>query len=186
MLHVKDHTLKDNPVLFCRNLDHRSDLGLVQLRFSRSLLSLEVKSWLFFNSWWRSHLGQGFHSPQGLFIGCLEDLFIFLLKARHFLLCQLLIRLHPTGEMWKTKGFQLLGKIGQMVLTKMFRINRRRSRDDQFLPFRTHLQVLVKSLKALTSARSFLKNLPVVGLQQVSRKVLIGHLDGKGRLVSCL
>ena len=29
VLHVKDHTLKDNPVLFCRDLDHRSDLGLV-------------------------------------------------------------------------------------------------------------------------------------------------------------
>ena len=29
VLHVKDHTLEDNPVFFCRNLDHRSDLSLV-------------------------------------------------------------------------------------------------------------------------------------------------------------
>ena len=29
VLHVKDHTLKDNPVLFCCDLDHRSDLSLV-------------------------------------------------------------------------------------------------------------------------------------------------------------
>ena len=29
VLHIKDHTLKDNPVLFCRDLDHRSDLSLV-------------------------------------------------------------------------------------------------------------------------------------------------------------
>ena len=29
VLHVKNHTLKDNPVLFRRDLNHRSDLSLV-------------------------------------------------------------------------------------------------------------------------------------------------------------
>ena len=48
LLQVKDHSLEDQTVFLSLNFDHRSNLCLVQIWFSRSLASLEIISRFFF------------------------------------------------------------------------------------------------------------------------------------------
>ena len=123
VLDIKDHPFKDNAVLFCRDINHRSDFCFVQLGLGHSLLGFEIKDW-FFLCWWRSHLRQGLHGPQGFFISCLEDLIFLSFKGLLQLFCQLVIRLDPTLEMRKTKLGQLTSEIGQMVFPVVLRIHR--------------------------------------------------------------
>ena len=123
VLNIKDHSFKDNAVLFCRDINHRSDFCLIQLRLGHSLFGLEIKGW-FFLCWWWSHLRQGLHGPQGFFISCLEDLILLSLEGLMEFFCQLVIRLNPTLEMRKTKLGQLTSKIRQMVFPVVLRIHR--------------------------------------------------------------
>ena len=51
LLQIKDHSLKDQTIFLSLNFNHRGNLCLVQLWFSRSLASLEIIGWFFLWRW---------------------------------------------------------------------------------------------------------------------------------------
>ncbi|KXT69722.1 hypothetical protein SGODD07_01735 [Streptococcus gordonii] len=95
LLQIKDHSLKDQTIFLSLNFNHRGNLCLVQLWFSRSLTSLEVIGWLFLWRW--CHLLQGFHGFESFFISFLNNLVILCLEILRLLLGQFIAVLHLTG-----------------------------------------------------------------------------------------
>ena len=99
LLQIKDHSLEDQTVFLSLNFNHRGNLCLVQLWFSRSLTSLEVIGWLFLWRW--CHLLEGFHGFERFFIGRLNNLVILSLEILRLLLGQLIAVLNLTGQLRK-------------------------------------------------------------------------------------
>ena len=76
---------------------------------------------------------QRFHGFERFFIGRLNNLVILSLKILRLLLGQLIAVLNLTGQMWKAVLDQLTTEIGQVILTKMLRINGRSSLNQQLV-----------------------------------------------------
>ena len=184
LLQVKDHSLKDQTVFLSLNFNHRGNLCLVQLWFSRSLASLEVIGWLFLWRW--CHLLQGFHGFERFFIGCLDNLVILRLEILCLLLGQLIAVLNLTGQLRKAIFDQLLAEIGQMVLPKMLRVNGRSTLNQQLVPIQMNLQVLIQALEAMAGTRSLFKGQLVISLQEVIRYLRGLTVNFKNSLIARL
>ena len=184
LLQVKDHSLEDQTVFLSLNFNHRSNLCLVQIWLCCSLPSLEVIGWLFLRRW--CHLLQRFHGFERFFIGRLNNLVILSLKILRLLLGQLIAVLNLTGQMWKAVLDQLTTEIGQVILTKMLRINGRSSLNQQLVPIQMNPQILIQTLEAMAGTWTFLKGQLVIRLQEIIRYLRILTMNFKNGLIARL
>ena len=184
LLQIKDHSLKDQTVFLSLNFNHRGNLCLIQLWFSRSLARLEVIGWFFL--WRRCHLLQRFHGFECFFIGCLDNLVILRLEILRLLLGQLIVVLDLTGQLRKAVLDQLLAEVGQMILAKMLRINGRSPLNQQLVPIQMNPQILIQALEAMTGTWTFLKGQLVISLQEVIRYLRSLTVNLKNSLIARL
>ena len=184
LLQVKDHSLEDQTILLSLNFNHRGNLCLVQLWFSRSLASLEVIGWLFLWRW--CHLLQGFHGFERFFIGRLDNLIILRLEILRLLLGQLIAVLNLTSQLRKAVLDQLLAEIWQVILAKMLRINGRSPLNQQLVPIQMNSQILIQALEAMTGTWTFLKGQLVISLQELIRHLGSLTMNFKNSLITCL
>ncbi|KXT68434.1 hypothetical protein SCRDD08_01972 [Streptococcus cristatus] len=184
LLQIKDHALKDQTILLSLNFDHRSNLCLVQIWFSRSLASLEIINRFFFWRW--RHLLQGFHGFERLFIGRLNNLVILRLEILRLLLGQLIAVLNLTGQLRKAVFDQLATEIWQVILTKMLRIDCRSALNQQLVPIQMNLQILIQTLEAMTGTRPLLKGQLIISLQEIIRYLRILTMNFKNGLIARL